>query len=125
MRKVLFAEDDGDIAKILRLCLCRDKSISVVECADGATVEARALEFMPDLILLDVSMPIVTGPEAFAILKQNEQLKDIPVVFLTAKAMRSELESLLSLGAAGVIIKPFNPIELPEQLKMYWKFCHV
>lgn len=125
MRKVLFAEDDADIARILRLSLSRDKSMSLMECSDGGCVEAKALAFLPDLILLDVSMPLLTGPEVFAKLKLNSQLKDIPVVFLTARAMRSELEDLLSLGAAGVIIKPFNPIELPEQLRLYWRYCHV
>lgn len=125
MHKILFAEDDPDIAKILRLSLSRDKTITIEHCSDGSSVEACALAFLPDLILLDVSMPVMTGPEVFTRLKTNANLKNIPVVFLTASAMRSELDDLLSLGAAGVIIKPFNPIELPEQLKVFWQFCHV
>jgi CheY-like chemotaxis protein len=73
----------------------------------------------PDLILLDVMMPGLDGPGTLKRLKENPESAHIPVVFLTAKAQQIELEQLKTMGAAGVLTKPFDPMKLPEQIREY------
>lgn len=71
----------------------------------------------PDVILIDVMMPGMDGPSTVRFLKDNADTRDVPVVFLTAKAQAQEIERLLNFGAIGVLTKPFDPIELPRLLR--------
>jgi len=65
-------------------------------------------------------MPGMDGPELFRRMKQAPDVASLPVVFITAKTMRSEVEELLALGAAATIAKPFAPKDLPDQLRAIW-----
>jgi CheY-like chemotaxis protein len=85
----------------------------VVEAPGGREAVARAIEEKPDAILLDVMMPVMDGPTTLSALRANPATQGIPVVFLTAKAMPSEVERLRGLGAAAVLTKPFDPLALP------------
>ena len=115
--KVLVIDDEPDIRKIAKLSLSRVGGMEVVEAAGGPDGVRLAEAERPDAILLDVMMPGMDGPATLALLKAGEATSRIPVVFLTAKAMSSELERLKALGAVAVLTKPFDPMKLPQELK--------
>jgi DNA-binding response OmpR family regulator len=108
---ILVAEDERDIRELIVFTLQLD-GFNVVDVPNGeeAVIKARAL--MPDLILMDVRMPKMTGFEACKVLKAEEKTKDIPVVFLSAKGQENEVSTGLELGASDYFLKPFAPDEL-------------
>jgi two-component system, OmpR family, response regulator len=115
--KVLVVDDEPDIRRIARLGLSRVGGMEVVEAANGAEGLIRAKEDRPDAVLLDVMMPAVDGPTTLARLREDPATAGIPVVFLTAKAIAAEVDRLKSLGAAGVLTKPFDPMTLARDLR--------
>jgi CheY-like chemotaxis protein len=115
--KVLVIDDEPDIRKIAKLSLSRVGGMAVVEAASGPDGVRAAEAERPDAILLDVMMPGMDGPATLAILKAGEATARIPVVFLTAKVLSSELERLKALGAIAVLTKPFDPMTLPQELR--------
>jgi two-component system OmpR family response regulator len=86
--------------------------LSVRGCASGKEGLSAAMEFKPDLILLDVMMPFMDGPTTLAQLREKPRTATIPVIFMTARAQSREIEHYQALGAAGVIAKPFDPMTL-------------
>jgi CheY-like chemotaxis protein len=84
--------------------------------SNGEECLARAAEDPPDLILLDCMMPKLDGYETCRRLKLDPSLRDIPVIFLTAKAQETEVKKGLALGAVGYLIKPFNPMSLAAEI---------
>ena len=115
--KVLIIDDEDDIRRIACLSLTRVGKMEVVDASGGPEGVKKAASERPDAILLDVMMPGLDGPATLAALRSNPATAEIPVVFLTAKAMASEIERLMGLGARGVLTKPFDPMSLPQQLK--------
>lgn len=122
--RVMCVEDDPDIRAILTFSLGRLGGMDVL-LFDSGPAALEGLDKLegpvPDLVVLDVMMPIMSGPETLAALRLRPEMARVPVVFLTAKAMPDELEALLEHGATGVIVKPFNPVELADHLRMYWE----
>ena len=106
-----------DIRRIACLSLTRVGKMEVVEASGGPEGVRKAASERPDAILLDVMMPGLDGPATLSALRSNPATAEIPVVFLTAKAMASEIERLMGLGARGVLTKPFDPMSLPQELK--------
>ena len=121
LRRVMCVEDDDDIRMILEFSLGTVGGYEVCMCAGGQTALVRAPAFKPDLVLLDVMMPDLSGPQTLAALRGQAGMKGVPVVFLTAKAMPDEVEELLQYGASGVIVKPFDPVRLPQDIRIYWE----
>ena len=121
LRRVMCVEDDADIRTILELSLGTVGGFSVRCCADGREALAAVPGFRPELVLLDVMMPGLSGPETMALLRELPEMHGVPVVFLTAKAMPDELEQLLQLGATGLIVKPFDPMTLATDMLPYWE----
>ena len=115
--KVLIIDDDADIRSIARLSLSRLGGMEVVEAASGAEGVRKAQNEQPDVILLDMMMPVMDGSATLAALRSQPATAATPVIFLTAKAMRVEVERLRALGAAGVLIKPFDPRTLPGDVR--------
>lgn len=120
LKKVMCVEDDPDIRSVLRFSLQKLAGLDVRLLEDGQKAIDAAPEFLPDMVLLDVMMPGLSGPETLVQLRTLPGMADVPVIFLTAKAMPHELETLLGHGALGVIVKPFDPIKLHDNLKVYW-----
>ena len=89
--------------------------------ANGSDAIANAATFDPDLILLDVMMPDIDGIEVNRRLGEIASLKDKPVIFFTARTRVSDIDQYLSLGAAGIIPKPFQPECLTEDILAIWK----
>ncbi len=117
MPKVLVAEDEQDILELIRFTL-EFNGFDVVTASNGAEAVARARQIKPDLILLDVRMPKMTGFEACQSLKAAPDTAAIPVVFLSARGQEADVKHGLSLGATDYILKPFSPEDLPARL---WK----
>jgi CheY-like chemotaxis protein len=117
MAKILVAEDERDIRDLVAFSLHGLGGFEVVQAANGAEAVDRARETRPDLILMDVRMPRMTGYEACKQLKLHDETKDIPVVFLSAKGQESEIQQGLSAGAEEYILKPFAPDELVNHVR--------
>ena len=115
--KVLIVDDEEDIRKVASIALSRLGGMEVTEAASGPDGIAAAAAVTPDAILLDVMMPGMDGPAVLERLKADPGTAGIPVVFLTAKAMASEVLRLRGLGAAGVLTKPFDPVSLAGQIR--------
>ncbi|MCK5353964.1 MAG: response regulator [Methyloprofundus sp.] len=120
LRKILYVEDDPDIKRIAQIALEKVGGFEIKACNSGAEALAVVSEFMPDLILLDVMLPEMDGLEIQVILQQSTQTRSIPVVFMTAKVQKNDVEDYHRCGALGVIAKPFNPITLAGQLRELW-----
>jgi diguanylate cyclase (GGDEF)-like protein len=114
--KVLVTDDDADSRELVRLTLAMHK-IQVVEAAGGTECLQVAQETRPDAILLDVMMPFMDGPTTLSALRANPLTAPIPVIFLTASVMPSEVERLKKMGARAVVAKPFDPFSLPAAVR--------
>ena len=117
VRKILMIEDDPDIRRVAVMALKFKGGFEVVTADDGVDGLEKARAEKPDVILLDSMMPRMDGPETCRQLKADPELKNIPVVFLTAKSQKTEIEGGLDLGAIGYLVKPFDPMTLAEELK--------
>ena len=115
--KVLIIDDDTDIRSIARLSLSRVGGMDVIEAASGVEGVRKAQEQKPDVILLDMMMPTMDGLETLAALRSQPATAMTPVIFLTAKAVGDEVERMTALGAAGVLIKPFDPRTLSGDVR--------
>ena len=116
MAKILIAEDERDIRDLVAFTL-RFAGHEVVAASNGEEAVQMAPQANPDLILMDVRMPRMTGYEACRAIKANPNLKDIPVVFLSAKGQESEIQTGLEVGAEEYLLKPFAPDQLTERVK--------
>lgn len=120
LHKICYVEDDEDIQRIARLALERIGKMQVAVIGDPTKAIEGIVAFQPDLVLLDWMMPVLDGPALFRRMREQPELRAIPVVFITAKASPRELEELRAMGAAGVLSKPFSPKDLPDQLRAIW-----
>lgn len=118
--KILLIEDDPDIQTVAQMALEEIGGFTLVVCNSGGEAIEKARRFVPDIILLDVMMPEMDGPETLLKLREIDTIKDIPVVFITAKVMPSDVERYQALGAADVIAKPFEPMTLAERVQEIW-----
>lgn len=120
LTRICYVEDDEDIQRIVRMTLERVGKMTVEVVGDPARAIDAMIAFGPDLVMLDWMMPGMDGPTLFRKMREVPQTKDLPVVFITAKASTGELNELRSMGAAGAISKPFSPKDLPQQLRAIW-----
>lgn len=116
MAKILIAEDERDIRDLVAFTL-RFAGYEVFAASNGEEAVELAPKVNPDLILMDVRMPRMTGYEACKILKGDPNLKDIPVVFLSAKGQENEIQQGLASGAEDYLLKPFAPDQLTSRVK--------
>jgi CheY-like chemotaxis protein len=119
--RVMCVEDDADIRTILDFSLAGMGGFTVSLCESGPQALAQVQAFQPQLVLLDVMMPEMSGPETLIQLRALPVMQGVPIVFLTAKAMQDEVEALLECGATGIIVKPFDPVTLPHDIRIYWE----
>ena len=117
IQKVLMIDDEADIRTVGTLSLEKVGKWSVVTASSGSEGLAQAASEKPDVILLDVMMPGMDGIETFEALRADTGTAGIPVIFMTAKVQRSEVQQYLDLGARGVISKPFDPMSLPDEIR--------
>lgn len=121
LRRILYVEDEPDIRAVAELALQAVGGFEVKLCESGEQALVEAEAFQPDLILLDVMMPRLDGPETLKALQAKPALAGIPVAFMTAKVQPSEVESFKALGAIDVIAKPFDPMTLSDKVRTIWQ----
>lgn len=115
MARILVAEDERDIRELINFTLMF-AGHQVTLAANGEEAVTLAGQVKPDLIMMDVRMPRMTGYEACKAIKSHDELKDIPVVFLTAKGQDEEMQMGKEAGAAAYILKPFAPDDLTRRV---------
>jgi len=119
---ILYVEDDPDIQLIARIALETVGGFTLSVCSSGQeAVDAVRAGVCPDLMLLDVMMPGMDGPAALTALRRLPATANTPVAFMTAKVQGSELAHYQSLGAIGVVAKPFDPMQLAAQVRELWE----
>jgi CheY-like chemotaxis protein len=114
---VLLVDDDEDLRLIGKMALSDVGGWTTLLAAGGPEAIECAARERPDVILLDMMMPDMDGAAVMSELRGTVTTADIPVIFMTAKIQRHEVEEYLALGAAGVIGKPFDPLMLAEQVR--------
>lgn len=119
--RICYVEDDPDIQRIVRLSLERIGKMTVEVVSDSTAAVDAMIGFKPDLVMLDWMMPVMDGPAVFRAMRERAETRELPVVFITAKASKKELDELQAMGAAGTISKPFSPKDLPGQLRDIWR----
>ncbi|MFO7173524.1 MAG: response regulator [Bacillota bacterium] len=115
-RRILLIEDDPDIQKMVSLALRFTAGSEVETAPDGATGLRLARERRPELILLDCMLPDTDGYAVCRALKEDPVTGAIPVIFLSARTQAEEIEQGLALGAAGYLVKPFDPMTLAAEI---------
>ena len=121
LTKILYVEDDADIRTIAKMSLEAVGGFTVQVASSGAEAIDIALDFMPNLILLDVMMPGMDGPTTMETLRKLPEFEKTPIVFMTAKVMQSEIARYKEIGALDVIHKPFDPMTLSDRVKDIWR----
>jgi two-component system OmpR family response regulator len=121
LRTVLYVDDEPDIREIVELALGLVEGLKVEVCESGERALRRLPDITPDLVLLDVMMPGTDGPTTLQRMRADPRFANIPVVFVTAKAMPAEVARFRELGAAAVIAKPFDPMQLGQQILAIWE----
>ena len=113
---VVLAEDDVDIRDLVQIVL-EGLDLDVTAVGNGAEALAECRRLKPRLLLLDITMPIMNGLEVCREVRADPELKDLPVILMTARAQASDVQAGMDAGADTYIIKPFGPIELREHVE--------
>ena len=121
LNRILYVEDDADIRKIVSLSLESLGDYTVAACGSCADALQVVDDFDPDLLLLDVMMPGVDGPETLRELRKRDNATDAPAVFITAKVRAGDLVDYRRLGVVDVIVKPFDPMVLSDRIAEIWQ----
>ncbi|MBD3662600.1 response regulator [Sulfitobacter aestuariivivens] len=116
MIKILHVEDDADIREIAQLSLELSGEFELVQCESGEKALEAVNSFTPDVLLLDMMMPGMTGRQTLELMRQIPALSETPAIFMTARAQHAEIEELRFAGAAHVISKPFDPVSLGSEI---------
>jgi CheY-like chemotaxis protein/HPt (histidine-containing phosphotransfer) domain-containing protein len=117
--RILHVDDEPDIREVVEASLGLDPNFAVRSCASGDDGLMLAADWQPNMILLDVMMPAMDGPTTLTHLRDNPRTFYIPVIFMTVRAQTREIELFRSLGADGVIAKPFDPMTLAASVRNY------
>ncbi|NJR70808.1 MAG: response regulator [Synechococcales cyanobacterium CRU_2_2] len=121
-RQILMIDDEETIQTVVKFGLRLSAGWEMLAASSGPAGIELAKQHQPDAILLDVMMPEMDGVATFKVLQADPSTQAIPVIFLTAKAQATEKSQLKALGVSGVITKPFNSLDLPEQIAkiLHW-----
>lgn len=120
MKRVLVVEDNENNIYLIRFILQKN-GFEFIEARDGETGVELAVKEKPDLILMDIQLPVLDGYEATKRIKTMEETKDIPIIALTSYAMVGDREEALNVGCDGYIEKPINPETIIAEIKKYLK----
>ena len=121
LQRILYVEDEPDIQAVAKLALEMVGGYTVKICSSGEEALREAVAFAPDMILLDVMMPGMDGPNTLKALRELPSLATVPMAFMTAKVQPQEVARYKLLGALDVIPKPFDPMKLAAQVKKIWE----
>jgi len=116
MKKILIADDKATSRELLRTVLER-QGYAVTEAADGEEALQKALAEPPDLILLDLQMPLRSGYEVLVELRKDPRHAEVPIIAITASAMQGDREKALAAGFTGYMAKPVALVHLREEVR--------
>lgn len=119
-KKILVVDDNRDNRELV-IKVLKHNGYETIEAADGEDAILKTAREKPDLILMDISLPRMDGYEVTRRLKSTEEFRDIPIIALTAHAMKGDMEKALSAGCQGYIPKPISIRELPDQIEYHLK----
>jgi CheY-like chemotaxis protein len=120
LKKIMIVEDDPDLREIVKLSLAAKGGFTVQVCESGRQALQEVGKFHPDLIISDVSMEDMDGLETLVELRKLPEAAGIPVFFMTSRIEPRDLEKYKTVGADGVLKKPFQPLRLADQVKKLW-----
>lgn len=122
-RHILLVDDDPGIREVARAVLEMVGGYEVETAASGLEGLEKARISPPDAIILDVMMPGLDGPATFALLQDQAETSSVPVILLTAKTQAADRSRFASIGVAGMLAKPFDPMALSDQVAgiLGWK----
>ncbi len=115
-RKILVVEDDLDILRLVTFSL-EKSGYEVLTAVNGEEGLEKVADDRPDIILLDLMMPFMDGAEMLERLKEIPDMKDVPVIILTARCEQQDIAAICAHGASDYVIKPFNLAELMEKIE--------
>ena len=121
LSRILIVDDEDDIRVVASMALEFGGGFTVAQAPNGQQALVEIPAFKPDIVLLDVMMPGMDGPEVFRRMKLDPYAKTIPVIFMTAKVQPHEVQGYMALGAVAVIPKPFEAMLLAAQVTRIWK----
>lgn len=124
LKKILIIDDDEDIISLIKIIL-ENENYNVTGAASGEEGIKTAIKQKPDLILLDIMMPVMDGWEILKMLRTEESTRKIPVAMLTCKTDVKDKLTGLQEGAIDYITKPFSPEELIERVDKIFKILHI
>lgn len=119
--KIMYVDDEPDIRTIVQFSLEDEEDFEIKICASGQEALDTVGSYQPDLVLLDVMMPGMDGPTTLQRLRQQPGLEQLLIAFVTAKVQPQEVVQLKALGAIEVIAKPFDPMQLADQVRRLWE----
>jgi len=117
-KRIMVVEDQEDLRGVLR-DLFASSGYIVIEAVDGATGITRAKSDRPDIILMDIQMPIIDGYEATRQIKADPDLASIPIVAVSSFAMKGDEEKARAAGCNDYVTKPYSPIQLLRMVRGY------
>lgn len=115
-KRILIIDDDDDVREATQICLEVTGDWEIFTASSGKEGLIEAIAKQPDLILLDVMMPVMDGIETFSELQANVITQSIPVILLTAKAQPAEIQQFTQLQVLDVITKPYDPFSLSDRV---------
>lgn len=117
----MYVDDDLDLQRIVQLGLELGGGFTVMVCSSGEEALREMADFQPDLLILDVVMPDMSGPRTLETMQNMPDMPSVPVVFFTSKTGPEHIQHYRRLGAIGVIKKPLDFKRLPHQVKEIWE----
>ena len=123
LERILVVEDEEDIRAVAEVALEVVGGFTLQTCASGQEALEVIGDFGPQLVILDVMMPGMDGPETLRAIRERPGQTDVPAVFMTAKVQSEEIASYLAEGAVDVIPKPFDPMTLADRVRDIWRSC--
>ncbi len=117
---IFHVDDDEDILDLARMSLEMAGGLNVVQFNDPTKALENIQQYKPTFLLFDVMMPALTGPQLFQEIRKLPGYEEIRVIFMTAKAQALQTDELQTDGVMGVVPKPFDPMELPDQVRQVW-----
>ncbi len=115
-KQILIIDDEDRIREVVQTCLSILAQWDTLEAESGLEGILIAETEQPDAILLDMTMPGMDGETTFKKLQENPATRSIPVIFLTARVQPSEQSKYVALGVTGLIMKPFDPVQIVQQI---------
>lgn len=121
LRKILIVDDDPDILMITEMVLSENEELNIKTAENGEQALQTCSEWLPDMVLMDMKMPLLDGLSALGRLKKDKSLNHIPVIMVTANSLEESQDECIHHGAQAVIVKPFNPLTLYGSLINEWE----